>query len=144
MIYRTKIVQDAKQAVEFLKFAIKNGRTVKIDLHEPKSYNQRAYLHVLLGYLATQLNMPKEYVKQVIYKVEINKDHFEMIAKDRNGNVVKYYRSTEDKYFTKAITSLCIDRLRNFSSESYGIYLPEANEDLSVYEHEIEKYKRWL
>jgi hypothetical protein len=57
---------------------------------------------------------------------------------------VEYLRSSAD--LSKEEMTLSIDRFRDWSSQTAGIYLPAANEQefLASIEYELSRNKQWL
>jgi hypothetical protein len=117
-----------------------------VDLSEKtqRSSQQNRYLHLLLGYLAIETCNDMEYVKEVFYKRAANKDLFVRAKEDEILGKVEYLRSSAD--LTKEEMTLSIDRLRDWSSQTAGIYLPAANEQdfLASIEYEMSKYRQWI
>lgn len=117
-----------------------------VDLSEKtqRSSQQNRYLHLLLGYLAIETCNDMEYVKEVFYKRTANKDLFVRAKEDEILGKVEYLRSSAD--LTKEEMTLSIDRLRDWSSQTAGIYLPAANEQdfLASIEYEMSKYRQWI
>ena len=109
-----------------------------------RSSSQNRYLHLLLGYLAMESGNTLEYVKEVFYKRAANPALFMMSSDDPIvGNTV-WTRSSAD--LTKEEMTLSIERLRDWSSQEAGIYLPSADEQgfLQMIELEMSKQQRWL
>lgn len=142
MLYNLNNPHELKAAQVKLDFLAAKGEKVEITRKSPKrSLKQNSYLHVLLGLVALDYHDTIEFVKLEIYKKLYNKDLFETV-KDNKGGKRTAYRSTAD--LTDAEMALSIERLRNGYAKDQGVYLPDANEDLTAYENEIEKYRKWL
>lgn len=117
------------------------------DLTEKKpqrSLSQNSYLHVILAYFACQYGETAEYVKREYYKKLVNPDTFIREREDRFLGRIKYLRSSAD--LTTEEMTLSIDRFRNWSAESAGIYLPSPDEGrlISLMELEIERNKQFI
>lgn len=109
-----------------------------------RSSQQNKYLHLLLGYLAMETGNELDYVKEIFYKRAANKDLFVRENDDQILGKVEYLRSSAD--LSKEEMTLSIDRFRNWSSQTAGIYLPTANEQefLASIEYEMSRYKQWI
>jgi hypothetical protein len=117
-----------------------------VDLSEKtqRSIQQNKFLHLLLGYLAMETGNTLDYVKEVFYKRTANKELFLREKEDEILGKVEYLRSSAD--LSKEEMTLSIDRFRDWSSQTAGIYLPAANEQefLASIEYELSKYKQWV
>lgn len=117
-----------------------------VDLSEKtqRSSNQNRYIHLLIGYLAIETGNSLDYVKEIFYKRAANKELFIREKEDEILGKVEYLRSSAD--LSKEEMTLSIDRFRNWSSQTAGIYLPAANEQefLASIEYEMSKYKQWI
>ena len=137
---------DAKNAETRLKSLEKRGAVVELTEKKPKrSLSQNSYLHLLLGYFASQTGNTLEWVKQQYYKRACNPDIF--IAEKYDNmlkHTIKYVRSSAD-LSTDEMT-LSIERFRNWSAAEAGIYLPEAvnQAELAALQVEVERYKTYL
>lgn len=109
-----------------------------------RSSQQNRYLHLLLGYLAMETGNELDYVKEIFYKRAANKELFVREKDDQILGKVEYLRSSAD--LSKEEMTLSIDRFRNWSSQTAGIYLPTANEQefLASIEYEMSRYKQWI
>ena len=116
-----------------------------VDLSEKtqRSIQQNKFLHLLLGYLAMETGNTLDYVKEVFYKRTANKELFLREKEDEILGKVEYLRSSAD--LSKEEMTLSIDRFRDWSSQTAGVYLPAANEQefLASIEYELSKYKQW-
>lgn len=117
-----------------------------VDLSEKtiRSNQSNRYLHLLCSYLAIELGHDLEYVKEVFYKRAANKDIFVRSKDDELLGKVEYLRSSASLSQEEFSTS--IGRLRDWSSQVAGIYLPSPNEDefLASIEVEMSKYRQWI
>lgn len=117
-----------------------------VDLSEKtqRSIQQNKFLHLLLGYLAMETGNTLDYVKEVFYKRTANKELFLREKEDEILGKVEYLRSSAD--LSKEEMTLSIDRFRDWSSQTAGVYLPAANEQefLVSIEYELSKYKQWV
>ncbi len=145
MLYDTKNPLDVQNAKTRLELLIKRGCVIELTEKKPKrSLNQNAYLHLLLGYFASQTGNTLEWVKQQYYKRLCNPDLFVGEKTDRFLGNMKYIRSSADLRTDEM--NLSIERFRNWSASEAGIYLPEpTNEaEIAAMQVEVERYKTYL
>lgn len=146
MIYNAEIELDKNRAKERLEWLIKKGKRFEIkEKREKRSISQNSYLHLILSWYAIEYGETLEYVKQEVFKKQVNQIIFktEHINK-KTGEIRDDWRSTSELN-TKEMTT-AIDRFRNYSSKEAGIYLPEPK-DMAMLNHieaEIEKYKTYI
>ena len=117
-----------------------------VDLSEKvkRSSQQNRYLHLLLGYLAMETGNSLDYAKEIFYKRTANKEIFVREKEDDLIGKTEYLRSSAD--LTQEEFSMSIDRLRDWSSQVAGIYLPSPNEEefLASIEYEMSRQQRWI
>ena len=117
-----------------------------VDLSEKvkRSSQSNRYLHLLLGYLAMETGNSLDYAKEIFYKRVANKEIFVREKEDDLIGKTEYLRSSAD--LTQEEFSTSIDRLRDWSSQVAGIYLPSPNEDefLASIEYEMSRQQRWI
>jgi hypothetical protein len=138
MIYDTKIELESKRAKERFDFLITNKKTIEIkEKKQKRSISQNSYLHLILSWFAFEYGEKVEYVKQEIFKKQVNNDIFiYQFANKKTGEFRIDWKSTKD-LDTKEMTT-AIDRFRDFSSIEAGIYLPEPSDLVSLQNIEIE------
>lgn len=109
-----------------------------------RSLAQNAYLHLVLGYFASEFGYTLEEVKFEIFKKICNKDIFERERVNKRGRKVKYIRSSSELDKREMTTAIC--RFRNYSSAQCGLYLPEANEGEALFfaQQQMEQYKEFM
>lgn len=112
-------------------------------INPQRTRSQNAYLHVILGYFASQTGYSIDEVKHDFFKKECNPELFYRERVNVKGNTVRYLRSSAD--LDTAEMTLAIQRFRNWSSAKAGIYLPDANEKsfLTYCEQEMERFKEY-
>jgi hypothetical protein len=117
---------------------------VELSERTQRSGQQNRYLHLLLGYLAIETSNTLEYVKEVFYKRTANREIFVREKDDAILGKVEYVRSSAE--LTKEEMTLSIDRLRDWSSQTAEVYIPEANEHefLASIEYEMSRYQQWI
>jgi hypothetical protein len=109
-----------------------------------RTNQQNKYLHLIIGYLAIETGHDLEYAKEVFYKRTANKDLFVREKDDEILGRVEYLRSSA--LLSKEEFSLSIDRLRDWSSQVAGVYLPAPDEEqfLASIEVELSRQQRWI
>lgn len=109
-----------------------------------RSSQQNRYAHLIMSYLAMETGNTLDYVKEIFYKRAANKELFVREKEDEILGKVEYLRSSAD--LSKEEMTLSIDRFRDWSSQTAGIYLPTANEQefLASIEYEMSRYKQWI
>ena len=109
-----------------------------------RSSQQNLYAHLIMSYLAMETGNTLDYVKEIFYKRAANKELFVREKEDEILGKVEYLRSSAD--LSKEEMTLSIDRFRDWSSQTAGIYLPTANEQefLASIEYEMSRYKQWI
>ena len=118
-----------------------------IELSEVKpqrSIKQNKYLHLLLGFFASEYGETIDFVKEQYFKLAANRSIFVRERDDKLAGRVSYLRSTRD--LDKGEMQMAIERFRNWSSINAGIYLPSADEHrlLELAEIEISRNKNFL
>lgn len=113
-------------------------------INPKRSLAQNSYLHVILGYFASQYGCSLDEAKIDYFKRLCNKDMFEETVTNKAGKEVKRLRSSSD--LTTAEMTLAIERFRNWSAAEGGIYLPSPNEgDMIIYaRQEVERNQQFL
>lgn len=144
MLYDLKNPLDRERFKRRCNALFKKQGIVELSEKTIRSNQSNKYLHTLLGYLAMETGNTLEYVKEVFYKRTANKDIFVRIKDDELIGQTEYLRSSASLSQEEFSTS--IDRLRDWSSQVAGIYLPSPNEEqfLASIEVEMSRYKQWL
>lgn len=136
MIYKTQNTHHRKRAITRFEQLLKNGATIELTEKKPKrSISQNRYLHLILGWFAYETGYTLQEVKQYIFKQLVNPAIF------YDGEVgelvpVQRWRSSAD-LDTKELT-IAIDKFRDYSSSTAGIYLPEPKDLATLVDLEIE------
>ena len=144
MLYDLKNPLDRERFKRRCNALFKKQGIVELSEKTIRSNQQNRYVHLLMGYLAMETGNTLEYVKEVFYKRTANKDIFVRIKDDELLGQTEYLRSSASLSQEEFSTS--IDRLRDWSSQVAGIYLPSPNEEqfLASIEVEMSRYKQWL
>lgn len=144
MIYDLKNPYDIGKFKDRVVELVNQRAVVDLTKKNPnRSLSQNAYLHVILGFFASELGYTLEEVKQGIFKQICNKEIFV-----RNievcGKPIEYLRSSKDLDSQEMTTA--IERFRNWSSLEVGIYLPSADEKhfITHMQKELRRYKQWI
>ncbi len=145
MVYNLSNPLDVQNAKTRLELLVKRGCIIELtEKKQKRTLNQNAYLHLLLGYFASQTGNTLEWVKQQYYKKLCNPDLFIGEREDLFLGRVKYVRSSADLRTDEM--NLSIERFRNWSAAEAGIYLPEATSEaeIAALQVEVERYKTYL
>lgn len=145
MIYDAHNPLDAQNSRARLEYFIAHEKVFELTEKKPKrSLSQNSYLHLLLGYFASQTGNTLEWVKQQYYKKLCNPDLFIGEKKDRFLGSVRFIRSSADLRSDEM--NLSIERFRNWSASEAGIYLPEptSQAEIAAMQIEVERYKVYL
>lgn len=132
------------QARARLERLIKDGKVFDLTEKKPqRSRPQNSYLHVILGYFASQTGYTLEWVKGEYYKKLCNPDTFIRRKQDKFAGEVEYLRSSAD--LDTAEMTLTIERFRNWAATK-GYYLPAPDEErlLQLAEIEMERNKEYI
>ncbi len=114
-------------------------------INQNRSIPQNSYLHLLLGLFALEYGDTIEYVKEEIFKKQVNKEIFRGEFPNRKTGEIRIgWRSTVA--LDTGEMTLAIDRFRDWSVKEAGIYLPTANERDFLKEAEIqmERAKQYI
>ena len=113
---------------EYIISLLKKGGIVEVNRKAPqRSLKQNAYLHVILGYFASEYGVSIEEAKCDFFKRQCNKELFEREGVNRKGKSVKFLRSSAD--LSSAEMTLAIERFRNWSASVAEIYIPAPHEE---------------
>lgn len=112
--------------------------------HRQRSKSQNSYLHVCLGYYASEFGYTIDEVKQDIFKRQLNSDIFVVERINKRGQKVRRLRSSADLDTAEMTTA--IERFRNWSSAVAGLYIPSPNETeaLLAAQQQMERYIEYL
>lgn len=146
MIFDGSNAFDALKAKERLEWLVYNCKLFELtEKKKLRSVSQNRYLHLILSWYALEYGETLEYIKQEVFKKQINADLFiyEFINK-KTGEIRTAYKSTTD-LDTYQMT-LAIDVFRDYASKIAGIYLPEPKDIafLQEIEKQIENQKQYL
>ena len=145
MIYDLGNNLQTGQAKMKLDRLIKKKAIIDLTEHrQRRSLPQNSYLHLLLGYFASQTGNTLEWVKRKYYKELVNPTIFIREKQDPFIGAVKYLRSSADLDTEEMSTS--IDRFKNWSAQEAEIYLPDAENprELAEAQIEIERNKTFI
>lgn len=136
---RTSFIERAQHLVT------KEKGFVELTEKVQRSLNQNAYCHTAIAYFGLQVGCSAQYVKDVYFKREANKELFVRIIDDPILHTQKEtLRSTRD--LSKEDMGIAIDRFIRWCSETAGVYIPSAEEHKEVVrmQYEVERAKRYL
>jgi hypothetical protein len=123
----------------------KEQKVVELTEKKPvRTIQQNRYLHLIIGFFASQYGCTLEYAKQNYFKKLCNKDLFVRETDDKFLGKIEILRSSAS-LDTREMT-IAIERFRNWASAEAGIYLPSPNEEdmLNYAQQEIERYNQYL
>lgn len=128
MIYNSELQHDVANAKTRFNWLIENKKSFELTEKRPKrSISQNSYLHLILSWYAWEYGETVEYIKQEVFKKEINKDIFETeFINKKTGEIRTDWKSTSN--LDRKQMTVAIDRFRNYASKEAGIYLPEPND----------------
>jgi histone deacetylase complex regulatory component SIN3 len=136
---------DREKFRTYTEYLLKRGCVAEVkERKKQRSLAQNRYLHLILGYFASEFGYDLESVKYDIFKRAVNKDIFERPRTNKRGISVTYVRSSSD--LDTGELSTAIERFRNWSAMEAGLYIPSANEDEALLEAEkqVEMYTKYL
>lgn len=146
MRYNLKNKEEINDAKRYVLKLIEEGADVEIIKKTGiRSYNQNAYLHLILGYTALEYGESLEYFKNIIWKQIINTDIFKTeYTNTKTGVTREDWRSSAELSIDEM--TIAIDRLIKFAGKEMGLHLPSANklDELRYISNQIEKNKKWL
>lgn len=128
MIYDLTNPLHRKQFARRANLMLKRHCTNAVLIDESKrTYNQNAYLHVLIRLMALNTGVKESYAKAVYFKQLANPDLFLVENNDPvTGNKVISFRSTSELSIEEM--SRAINNFRHWAEDN-GYYLPEATLD---------------
>jgi hypothetical protein len=110
---------------------------VELKSKKVRTLASNRYLHVTISYVAGFLGETTDYVKRNYFKLCANRDLFLRTRHDNIvGREVQYLRSSSQ--LTTEEMSIAIDRWRDFSAQTIGLYIPSPEERELVFQMEIE------
>ena len=139
MIVNSRNPYEVEKAVDYLHKLLEKECVFELKEKKPiRSNQQNAYLHVILGYFASQYGCSLDEAKGDFYKRAANREIFEITVTNKKGREIKTLRSSASLDSREMTTS--IERFRNWSSAVANIYLPSPNEEqfLAYCQREIE------
>lgn len=146
MLYNLSSPLDAQNARARLELLIRRGAFAELTEKKPKrTTSQNSYLHLCLGYFASQTGNTLEWVKKYYYKCHCNRELFVREKMDAVlGRMVKYMRSSAD--LTTEEMSVSIDRFRNWALVEGGVAIPDATSEAEIMamQIEVERYRQYL
>lgn len=145
MVYNLADPLDAQNAKTRLDLLAKRGCTVELtEKKARRSLSQNAYLHLCLGYFASQTGNTLEWVKQQYYKKLCNPDIFIGERDDPFLGRVRYVRSSADLRTDEM--NLSIERFRNWAASEAGIYIAEPSRaaEIAAMQGEVERCRAYL
>ncbi len=122
-----------------------NKCTVELTEKKQRTRSQNNYLHLIIGWFASETGNTAEYVKREYFKRHCNRDLFIVQRDDKLlGSTVEDVKSSRE--LTKEEMSVAIDRFRNWAAAEGGIELPSPDDGafLAAIEVELSQNARFL
>lgn len=145
MVYNLKDPMDVERFNKYVERLLKGGEVVDLKKKEVgRTLKQNSYVHLIIGYFASQYGCGFDEAKIDFYKRAANRDLFERKEVNAKGVEVTYLRSSAD--LTEEEMSLSIDRFRYWSASVASIYLP-TKEDSEMQDYamrEIDNVKEFI
>lgn len=145
MLFNLQNPYEHERFKAYVNKLFRDRSVVEVKKKSPRrTLSQNSYLHLLIGYFASQYGCSADEVKIDYYKRTCNRDLFERRATNRQGREITYLRSSAD--LTTAEMALSIDRFRDWSASVAGIYLPSAGEqEMLLYaRQEVERAREFV
>jgi hypothetical protein len=144
MIYNLKNPYEREQFQSWCAMMLDRQNVVECVNKQKRTLKQNAYLHVLLGFFASEWGNTLEEVKQDIFKRQCNPKLFCIVKRNKFGKMVTTLRSTSS--LTTGEMTTAIERFRNWSVSECGLYLPGPNENefLLYCQQQIERNREFL
>lgn len=145
MIFNLKNEYEIPKFKEYVNRLFRERAVVEVKKKSPnRTLAQNSYLHLLLGYFASEYGCSLDEAKVDFYKRTCNRYLFERKVTNKKGKEITCLRSSAD--LTTGEMTLSIDRFRNWSASVAGIYLPAANEQqmLIFAQQEIERNNEFI
>ena len=137
--YKCSDPRDYLAALDFINQAKEQGFDIELKRFYRKRTNpQNAYLHMALSYFAHCYGCTLLEAKEIYLKQYACRDIFLVETTDKNGNRVRYFRSTAD--LNTVEMSNAINNFIAYASCN-GIEIPQPNDELGLryVERQIEK-----
>lgn len=133
MLFNLKKETDRQRFKSFVNKYYKENLVVELTAKkEQRTIKQNSYLHLLLSYFAAEYGCTADEAKIDFYKRTCNRDLFVVNKVNKYGQRITTLRSSTE-LDTKQMTD-SIERFRNWSSMTAGIYLPSPNEPEGIVE----------
>ena len=133
---------EVERANKRLEWLIEKQKMINLtEVRKKRSDSQNGYFHLLIGWFALEYGETKEYVKQIMFKRDVNPELFRMkYHNQKQGTERVAWRSTAD-LDTKEMT-IAIEKFRDYSAKEAGIYLPDPENVayLNHIENELRRY----
>lgn len=145
MIFNLKNPYEKESFKEYANKLYLSESVVELTKKLPnRTLAQNSYLHLILGFFASEYGCSLDEAKLDFFKREVNKAIFERTIINKKGKEITTLRSTTS--LTTGEMSTAIDRFRNWSSAVAGIYLPSADDKqfLVYVQQEIERNKVFI
>lgn len=138
MLFDGKINFDQDRAIAYVNRLIKQGRIFEVKaVNKKRSISQNSYLHLILTWYAIEYGERVEYIKQEVFKKQVNKEIFQTeYINEKTGEIRDDWKSTSELNTLEMTTA--IERFRNYSAQEAGIYLPSPTDMAAINAIEME------
>lgn len=127
MLYNLSNPYDKERFHERVKALVERSAVVSLTEKKPqRTLSQNNYLHLLLGYFASEFGYTSDEVKIRFFKQTCNRELFTEEVLNKRGKRVTRLRSSASLDTRELSTA--IERFRNWSASEAGLYLPSADE----------------
>lgn len=138
MIYKTSIAYEADSCLARVQYLIGKGADVEVIDKRPRSLNQNAYFHTIVGIVAMDIGLSLEEAKRIIFKEHVNPDIFVEMKDIPGVGAKKVIKSS--KYTPMELMSKAIDRFKAWA-RGEGYIIPEPGDEERLHDIEIEMSK---
>lgn len=136
MIYNTSNLVERQKAITRIKKLLDNKSIIEIVEKKPsRTIKQNRYLHLILGFFASETGYTLEETKQEIFKKIVNPALF---YEGEIGEIVTIQRWRSTANLDTLEMTQAIENFRDYSSAQAGIYLPSPDEKDFLLQIEIE------
>ncbi len=145
MIFNLKNDWEVPKYKEYVNRLYEEKAIVEVKKKHPnRTLAQNSYLHLLLGYFASEYGCSLDEAKIDFYKRTCNKELFERETVNKKGTKIIYLRSSAE--LSTAEMTLSVERFRNWSVSVADIYLPSPGDQQFLIHamQEVEKYKEYV
>lgn len=145
MVYDLSNPYEVDKLKDRVQEMITARRVCELKARNPqRTLNQNNYLHVILGYFASEFGYTLDEVKVDVFKRTCNAELFVRQTTNKRGQTVIRLRSSAD--LTTEEMTTAIDRFRNYSASVCQLYIPDADEHKALVwaQKQVDNYKQYM